>query len=71
MIRIRPLHAVNVGDGKTRRQERILPVRLLPTSPARIAENIDVRRPGIETRADEAEAAALATAIMQARALRG
>ena len=42
---ILPLHTGDKGDAHATRQERIFAVGLLPASPARIAEDVDVGRP--------------------------
>ena len=41
-----------VSDAHTTREERVFAVGLLPTAPARVTEDIQVRRPEIETTHD-------------------
>ena len=45
VLRIFPLQPLDEGQSHARGQVRIFPVGLLPSSPSRIAKDIDVRRP--------------------------
>src|SRR5262249_19536173 len=45
VIRIVALHPANEGYGEAPGQVRVFAVRFLPTAPARVAEDVDVRRP--------------------------
>ena len=49
MAGIVALHSRNEGDAHPARQKRVFPVGLLAASPARIAKDIDVRRPECQT----------------------
>ena len=45
---IRTLHARNIRDRQARAQKRVLTVGFLTAPPARVAEDVDVRRPEVE-----------------------
>src|SRR5438477_3727386 len=45
MVRIAALHPLYKRHSHARRQIGVFPVRLLPATPAGIAENVDIRRP--------------------------
>ena len=55
VLRIVSLHAGHESYTHARRQKGVFPVRFLAAAPARIAEDVDVRRPEIETPEDDAE----------------
>src|SRR5690606_8637664 len=59
-IGIVSLHAAHVGHCEARGKEWILAEGLLPAAPARITEDVDVRRPGVEAGADTPETAGAA-----------
>ena len=59
VARIVALHALHKGHAHARGQERIFAVSLLPAAPARIAEDVHVRRPEIQPLKDLAEPAIL------------
>ena len=50
------LQASNVGNAHAPGQEWVLPIRLLPAAPARIAEDVDVGRPEVEALKEHAGA---------------
>src|SRR6185312_9419128 len=52
IVRIRALHPRHKGDRQPCAQERILSVSLLATTPARVAEDVDIGSPEIEALED-------------------
>src|SRR4051812_24493727 len=49
VLRIITLHSRHKGHAHSRREKRIFSVSFLPASPARIAKDVDVRRPKIQS----------------------
>ena len=64
-IRVGPLHAFDEGHAHARGEERVLAIGFLATAPARVAENVEVGRPGVEPGADAAQAPGLACQRVQ------
>ena len=58
-VGVRPLHALDEGDAEMRGQVRVFAIGFLPPAPARVAEDVDIGRPGVQPRADMAEMAGL------------
>ena len=54
------LHAGDEGDTHACGEERVLAIGFLATPPARVAEDVDVGRPGVEPGTDMADASGLA-----------
>ena len=48
VLRIIALQAANEGDAELGGEERVFTVGFLPTAPARVAEDVDIRRIEIE-----------------------
>src|SRR5436305_92497 len=65
VVRVIALHPANVGNPQPGGEERILAVGFLPAAPARIAEDVDVGRPGVEPAANASTLAKLAGKPMQ------
>ena len=65
-LRMIALHALDVGHADPRGQERILAIGFLAAPPARVAEDVEVRRPGVEPGADASGAPGLPRQRVQA-----
>ena len=64
-IRVGPLHALDEGHAHARGEERILAIGFLAAAPARVAEDVEVGRPGVEPGADAAQSPRLARQRVQ------
>ena len=67
VFRIIALHSGDIGHTEARTQERVLAVSFLPASPSRIAKDVDVRCPEVQTLLGTAVAGALKLCALDAR----
>ena len=69
ILRVVALHAAHEGDAEARGEVRVFAVGLLPAAPARVAEDVDVRRPEGEAVEPRAVAAPLRLVVLGPRLL--